>query len=138
MSFFFNLSASVKTSSPIFKESLNFILNLVSFTMSELNLLLVSCFTLCNLWQLHFFLNSWSFILFGSMFSGAKPYFTNLILFKLFIAFWLSLIGLILFLVICLSKTFVSNSSFLNSLSFCSAAKALPSLILLWSNSRSV
>lgn len=135
MSFFFNLSASVKTSSPIFKESFNFILNLVSFTMSELNLLLVSCFTSCNLWQLHFFLNSLSFILFDWMFSGAKPYFTNLILFKLFVAFWLSLI---LFLAICLSKTFISNSSLLNSLSFCSAAKALPSLILLWSNSRSV
>lgn len=86
--------------------------------MPDLNLL-IFCYTFCNIWKLYFSLNSWSFILFDSICSDAKPYFINLMLFKLLVAFEISFFGLTFFSG--LSKTFSLNSNFLNSLGFCSA-----------------
>ena len=107
-----------KTSLLISNGSINCLLNLMSFLMPDLNLL-IFYYTFCNIWKLYFSLNSWSFILFDSICSDAKPYFINLMLFKLLVAFEISFFSLTFFSG--LSKTFSLNSNFLNSLGFCSA-----------------
>ena len=107
-----------KNSLLISNGSIDCLLNLVSFLMPNLNLL-IFYYTFCDIWKLYFSLNSWSFILFDTICCDAKPCFINLMLFKLLVAFEISLFGLTFFSG--LSKTLPLKSNFLNSLVFCSA-----------------
>ena len=121
--FLFQSFCQDKTNFPKSTGFLNLFFRLISWFLSKLSLLSASFPTFPNLRKSYFSLNSSLWRLFCSTYSGAKPYFTDLVLFKLLVSFLMRWFYLILFF----SRRSIAldlNSSFLISLILCSAANS--------------
>ena len=132
-SFFLSLSAKTKTFSSKFRGLLNFLFLQSIFSLYQSFLdWLVSIFLSLVKWYISWkCLVSFGFELLFSIVSGANWYFVEIVSFLFWSAFLIKSFGLSLF-PLSFSKRLLLNNIFLNSLIFCSAAKAFPPLIFVW------